>query len=337
MSIYRELRQVLEAVVAQEPGALEAASRYLAGHCPSCGVALVAQQRLQGGWCERCAVPATTPTNIRHSSIPAHWPVALQETVSLLWPWPAVQELLNELARLGFLLPLLSPSGPPAAQTQRQALYDHAEAMSAVVRARAGQVGFTHLGALLFGSRNNNLVDELSKRLWAAAPEAAAVPSRHIYPTSTPSARASAPARATSRAGKGSTGSTAARPSKPFGAWPTKLQNEVARLWERPAVQQLRADLEVLDVQIPLPRDNRRYMSLDRPEVMAVLATAYRTGVGQRHQALLVLGAPPGNASDEIGKLLDKFDPAIRGKRSTESTSRSLHPRCEESTKKSGL
>jgi hypothetical protein len=48
-----------------------------------------------------------------------------------------------------------------------------------------------------------------------------------------------------------------------------------------------------------------------------VLATAYRAGVGQRHQAILVLGAPPGNASDEIGKLLDKFDPAIRGKQTT--------------------
>ncbi|HEU4321968.1 MAG TPA: hypothetical protein VFS21_02360 [Roseiflexaceae bacterium] len=324
MSIYRELRQVLERVVAHEEGALAAAQHYLANHCPSCGVALVAEQRVTGGWCERCAPPAL-PAPLaaeEHRADVANWPANVQETVRRIWTWPAVQTLLAELHQLGMVLPIRSRDGGSASKAQRLQLYQHPQALAAIVEARSCQVGARHLAAILFGAAPGGVSDEIAKRIGSADPAAAAVRPQHasappapLVPIRRPAAPAARSSRRRATAPKAEQEAAdpadPADPISPFSAWPQQLRDKVRALWEEPAVQQLRADLLRLDVPIPI-RGQRRQAVLSRVEVMQVLSTAYGAGVSQRALAILVFGAPPGSASDEMGHYLDKHDPELR-------------------------
>lgn len=357
MSIYREIRQVLEAVVAQEPGALEAAQSYLRQHCRGCGTRLPAEQH--GGWCARCALPEipvpARPTDAAHSADPAHWPAGkVQETVRRVWDWPEVQALLGELEQLGVTLPICDADGSPASLPQRQTLYDHPQALAAIVQARASGVGVRHLAGLLFGAAPGGYSDEISRRIKEVDPAAAAAPSRHTSAPAAPLARAHQPPSLTpprARAPKARVekppraakpareqkppkatrpaaaprqhaSSSLVDPSHPAAAWPPALQAKAHALWDQPAAVQLRADLAAIGLALPLPYGADQGIILGHPAFLVALARAYRAGLGQRALAILVLGTAPGQASDDIGRLLDAFDPALREAQSPASPQR---------------
>jgi hypothetical protein len=243
-------------------------------------------------------------------------------------------------------LPIADADGSPASQAQRQQLYEHPEAMAAIVQAKAGGVGVRHLAALLFSATPGGYSDEISRRIKEVDPAAAVAPSRHTSAPIAALARAHQPqppapprprvpkaqAKKPPRVAKPvrekkppkPTRSPAPKPQRPVpapidpthpaAAWPLNLQAQAHALWDTPAAVQLRADLAALGLSLPFPRGAARHVPLGRTDVRDALARAYRAGLHLRAQAILVLGSAPGGASDEIGKLLDRHDPTIRAK-----------------------
>ncbi|HEU4322929.1 MAG TPA: hypothetical protein VFS21_07235 [Roseiflexaceae bacterium] len=249
----------------------------------------------------------------------ANWPANVQETVRRIWPWPAVQTLLAELHQLGILLPIRNRNGGSASKAQRFQLYQHPQALAAIVEARSNEVGARHLAAILFGATPGGVSDEIAKRIGSADPAAAAVRPQHasappaplapIRRPAAPAPRSTTPKGAALKTEKGAADpADPTDPVSPFSAWPLALRGKVAGLWDKPSVEQLRADLLALGLSIPLQTQDRQPV-LSRSEVMKAIGTAYRAEVSQRALVILVLGASPGNASDEIGHYLDRHDP----------------------------
>jgi hypothetical protein len=219
--------------------------------------------------------------------------------------------------------------------------------MNAIVQAKASGVGVRHLAALLFSTTPGGYSDEISRRIKEVDPAAAAAPSRHTsapiaalarahqpQPPAPPRQRVPKPVheKKPPRAPKPVREKKPPRvakpkpqrpapspidPAHPAAAWPLNLQTQAHALWDQPTAVQLRADLAALGLTLPFPRSAERRETLGRPDVLAALASAYKAGLGQRALAILVLGSTPGHASDEIGRLLDRHDPAIRRKQRT--------------------
>ncbi|HEU4324323.1 MAG TPA: hypothetical protein VFS21_14315 [Roseiflexaceae bacterium] len=183
ISTYRVARALLEAVVAGEPGALEAVQRHLEAHCGSCGRPLFgAQRQRKSGLCEWCDPKYSMPEIATIPEIPGvlaeapadltAWQGPLQARLRRAWKQDALQQLIVELAALGIGLPLLKPDGRPAGVEVRRRFYRYSGVMDALVRAARGGVGVRLLAVLLFNASPGQVSDEIAKEIDKADPTA---------------------------------------------------------------------------------------------------------------------------------------------------------------------
>jgi hypothetical protein len=100
-------------------------------------------------------------------------------------------------------------------------------------------------------------------------------------------------------------------PPEALQRWPPELHTRMLRFWHQPNVQQLVADLETLDVVLPVLRwphhptiTATRAALLARPDVMTALRRASDAGVSVRFLATLLFASPPGAVSDMIAKAI---------------------------------